>query len=177
MRRLDHITVKALERKAPGASMTDLAFLYPKIQKVAMFHAFDEQERNTILAALKSVDGLVPSFDTFFEDFKYLRIWGQCAKTLVKVRPGGTVFKALEQNFDDSSQKVDHCIIQAAPNDFTSVPGTITDRVDLGYRQLFLYVMRHHLDEETAHEGTLEDPSVLQLLYRRSYVCAGSHFR
>lgn len=72
MRRLDHITVKALERNALGASMTDLAFLYTKIQKGAMFYAFDDQERNTILTALKSVDGLVPSFDTLFEDFKYL---------------------------------------------------------------------------------------------------------
>ena len=90
------------------------------------------------------MDGLIPSFDTCFEDFKYLRIWAQCSKTLVKVRPGETVFKALEQSFDDSSQKVDHCIVQAASNDFTSVPGTITDRVDLGYGQLFLYVMRHH---------------------------------
>ena len=31
MRRLDHTTVKTLERKAPGASMTDSAFLYTKI--------------------------------------------------------------------------------------------------------------------------------------------------
>ena len=124
--------------------MTDLAFLYTKIQKGAMFHAFNEQERNAILHTLKSVDGLVPSFDTFFEDFKCLRIWGQCAKTLVRVRPGGTVFMALEQSFDDSNQQVDHCIVRAAQSDFTTVPGSITDRVNLGYRQLFLYVMRHH---------------------------------
>lgn len=144
MRRLDHITVKALERKAPGASVTDLAFLHSKVQRGAMFHAFDEQERNTILHVLQSIDGLVPSFDTFFEDFKYLQIWGQCAKTLVKVRPSGTVFTALEQSFDDSHQQVDRCIVQVAPSDFTIVPGGIIDRVNLGYRQLFLYVMRHH---------------------------------
>lgn len=124
--------------------MTDLSFLYTKIQKGPMFHAFDEQERNTILNALKSMDGLVLSFDTFFEDFKYLQIWGRCAKTLVTVRPGETVFTALEQRFDDSNQQVNHCIVQAAPSEFTTVPGSITDRVDLGYRQLFLYVMRHH---------------------------------
>ena len=50
----------------------------------------------------------------------------------------------LEQRFDDSKQQVDHCIVQAAPSEFTIVPGSITDRVDLSYRQLFLYVMRHH---------------------------------
>ena len=111
MQRLDHITVKALERKAPGASMTDLAFLYTKIQKGAIFYAFEEQERNTILTALKSVDSLILLFDTFFEDFKYLQIWGQYAKTLVKVRLSETVFTALEQSFDDSNQQIDLCIV------------------------------------------------------------------
>lgn len=74
MRRLDHITVKALERKAPGTSITDLVLLYTKIRKAAIFHAFDEQERNTILAALKSIDGLILLFDILFKDFKYLQI-------------------------------------------------------------------------------------------------------
>jgi len=50
----------------------------------------------------------------------------------------------LEQSFDDSNQQVDHCIVQAAQSVFVTIPGGITDRVDLGYRQLFLYVMRHH---------------------------------
>ena len=149
MQRLDHITVKALECKAPGASMNDLAFLYGKIQKGAMFHDFNEQERNTILDALKSFDGLVPSFHTFFEDFKCLQIWGQCAKILKRVNPGKegpgrTVFTALEQAFDETDQHMDRCIVQKGETVFTTIPGSIIDRVDLGYRQLFLYVMRHH---------------------------------
>ena len=74
MRRLDHITVKALDRKAPGASMTGFAFIYTKFQKGVLLRAADEQERNTILTALKYMGGLVPSIDMFFEDFKYLRI-------------------------------------------------------------------------------------------------------
>lgn len=52
--------------------MTDLAFRYTKFQKGAMFYAFSEQKRNTILAALKSVDGLIPSFHTFLRD---LVVW------------------------------------------------------------------------------------------------------
>ena len=144
MRKLDYITVKALERKAPGTSVIDLAYLYGKIQKGAIFHNFSEQERNTIVDALRSVDGLVPSFDTFFEDFKCLRIWGQCAKILRKVPPRGTVFTALEQSYDDSNQQVDECIVQKAESVFTTIPGTVIGRVDLGYRQLFLYIMRHH---------------------------------
>jgi len=144
MRKLDYITVKALERKAPGTSVSDLAFIYGKIQKGAMFHAFSEQERNIILDALRAVDGLVPSFDTFFEDFKYLRTWGQCAKILKRTRPRETVFTALEQSYNESNQYFDRCIVQEAESVFTTIPGTTMDRVDLGYRELFLYVMRHH---------------------------------
>lgn len=129
--------------------MNDLAFLYGKIQKGAMFHDFNEQERNTVLDVLKSFDGLVPSFYTFFEDFKCLPIWGQCAKVLKRVNPGTegpgrTVFTALEQAFGDTHQHMDRCIVQTGKTVFTSVPGSITDRVDMGYRQLFLFVMRHH---------------------------------
>ena len=149
MQRLDPITVKALQCKAPGVSIDDFAYLYDKIGKGAMFHAFNESERLTILANLKSFDGLVPSFATFFDDFKCLGTWAQCAKILQRVNPdpegpGRTVFTALEQAFDETNQDPDHCIVQTAEYVFTTVPGTVTDRVDRGYRQLFLYVMRHH---------------------------------
>ena len=149
MQRLDPITVKAAQCKAPGVSINDLAFLYDKIGKGAMFHAFNEPERITILDTLKSFDGLVPSFSTFFDDFKCLAIWGQCAKILKRVNPepespGRTVFTALEQAFDETNQHTDRCVIQTAESVFTTIPGTVTDRVERGYRQLFLYVMRHH---------------------------------
>lgn len=149
MQRLDPITVKAAQCKAPRASINDLAFLYDKIGKGAMFHAFNEPERITILDTLKSFDGLVPSFSTFFDDFKCLGIWGQCAKILKRVNPdpegpGRTVFTALEQAFDETNQHTDRCGIQTAESVFTTIPGTVTDRVERGYRQLFLYVMRHH---------------------------------
>ena len=149
MQRLDHVTVTALECRAPGQSTNDLAFVHGQVQEGALFHAFNERERDTMLDVLKSSDGLVPSFHTFFEDLKFLQIWGQCAKTLKRVRPrgagpGGTVFTALEQAFDGTHQHIDHCVIQQSEFVFTIIPGTIADRVDLGYRQLFLYVMRHH---------------------------------
>ena len=149
MQRLDPITVKAAQCKAPGASINDFAFLYDKIGKGAMFHAFNEPERITILDTLKSFDGLVPSFSTFFDDFKCLGIWGQCAKILKRVNPdpegpGRTVFTALEQAFDETNQHTDRCVVQTAESVFTTSPGTVTDRVERGYRQLFLYVMRHH---------------------------------
>ena len=149
MQRLDPITVKALQCKAPGVSINDFAYLYDKIGKGAMFHAFNEWERITILARLKSFDGLIPSFSTFFDDFKCLEIWAQCAKILQRVNPdpegpGRTVFTALEQAFDETNQNPDHCIVQTAESVFTTIPGTVTDRVQWGYRQLFLYVMRHH---------------------------------
>lgn len=54
------------------------------------------------------------------------------------------MFTALEQAFNDIHQHIDCCIIQIGETVFTSVPGSIIDRIDLGHRQLFLYVMRHY---------------------------------
>ena len=95
MQRQNYITVKALDRKAPGTSAIDLAYLYGKMQKEA-FYSFSEQEHNTFVHALRSVDSLVPSFNSFFEDFKGLRVWGQCAKILKRVPPHGKISTALE---------------------------------------------------------------------------------
>jgi len=86
--------MKALECKAQGALMNDLAFLYGKS------HDFNEQEQSPRRS-------LVPSFYTFFEIFKYLRIRGQCARMLKRVNPGKrgpgrTVFAGLEQAFDET---------------------------------------------------------------------------
>lgn len=149
MQRLDPIIVKALQRKAPGASIDDFTYLYDKIGKGAIFHAFGESERVKILTSLKSFDGLVPSFSTFLDNFKCLAIWAQCAKILQRVNPdprgpGRTVFTALERAFNDTNQDPDHCIVQTAESIFTTVPGTITDHLEWGYRQFFLYVMRHY---------------------------------
>lgn len=78
-----------------------------------------------------------------------LRIWGQCARILKQVKSGKegssrTVFTALEQAFDETDQHMDRCVVQKGEAVSTTIPGGIIDRVNLGYRQLFLYVMRHH---------------------------------
>lgn len=41
-----------------------------------------------------------------------------------------------------TDQHMDRCIVQRGETVFTTVPGSIS--VDLGYRQLFLYVIRHY---------------------------------
>ena len=50
--------------------MNNFTFLYNEIQKKIMFYDFNEQKRNTIFDALKSFNGLVSFFYTFFKDFK-----------------------------------------------------------------------------------------------------------
>ncbi|KAL9102110.1 MAG: hypothetical protein Q9163_002694, partial [Psora crenata] len=74
---------------------------------------------------------------------------GQCTKILKRVNPdpegpGRTVFTALEQAFDKTNQYTDRYVVQTAESVFTTIPGTVTDRIERGYRQLFLYVMRYY---------------------------------
>ena len=144
MQKVDHITVKALEGKAPRASVSDFTSLYRQMQKGELFSAFSEQERNAVWDTLQSVDGLIPSLLTFFNDFKSLQVWSRCAKVLKIVPLRGTVFTALKQSFNETNQQMNSCVIQEAESIFTVKLRNMINPVDLGYRQLFLYTMRHH---------------------------------
>jgi hypothetical protein len=143
MQKVDHATVKALELKAPGVSLLDSVSLYKQIQSGEIFSAFSQQDRQAFWVTLQSFDGLIPSLFTFFEDFKYIQRLADCAKKLVAVSKKATISSALERSFSGINQKRDECIIQKTESVFYTKIGTITDRVDLGRRQIFLYIMRH----------------------------------
>jgi len=73
MQKVDQATVKALELTAPGACTTDAQTLSGKLQSYQIFGAFRGQDREDIWNKLCSINCLIPSLFTFFEDLKYLQ--------------------------------------------------------------------------------------------------------
>ncbi len=63
---------------------------------------------------------------------------------LQRVSPRQTMFKAFEQSFDETHQLMNECVVQKAEFVFIVKRRNMIDRLDLDYRQLFLYTMRHY---------------------------------
>ena len=143
MQKVDYVTVKALELKAPGTSTSDSMTLYRQLRKGEIFSAFDLDRRMKIWAKLQTWEGLIPTLWTFFEDFKYIKACANCVKSLVRVPSRGTLYTAMARSFSETNQKRGKCIIQEAESAFTFRSSNTQKRVALHYRQVFLYVMRH----------------------------------
>ncbi len=143
MRKVDHITVKALELKAPGTSTSDTMTLFRQLKKGEIFGAFDMYRRMEIWARLQAWEGLIPTLWTFFEDFKYIEACANCVKSLITVPSRGTLYTAMARSFSETNQKRGKCIVQEAESVFTFRSSNPQDRVVLHYREVFLYVMRH----------------------------------
>lgn len=62
---VDHVTVKALELRAPGISTLDANILRGQILGGEIFSAFSEQNRRRIWTRLQKFDGLIPSVSAF----------------------------------------------------------------------------------------------------------------
>ena len=143
MQKVDHVTVKALELKAPGRSTSDTMTLFRQLKMGEIFGAFNIDRRMEIWARLQAWEGLVPTLRTFFENFKYIEAYANRVKSLIAVSSRETLYTAMARSFSETTQKRGECIVQEAESVFTYRPCNTQDRVALHYRQVFLYVMRH----------------------------------
>ena len=143
LRNIDAVTVKSLELKAPKSSTIDAQILEGQLLTGQIFSAFNKRDREAIWVEISSVHGFIPSLYTFFEDVKYLRECARCMQQLISITPRDTIFSAWKESFKDANQVARECILQDSESVFVIQPGGVADRFELGYRQLWLYAMRH----------------------------------
>ena len=147
--KVDQVTVRAVELRAPRYSKQDALLLQGQLLSGQIFGAFSREEPEAIWQDLRSVDGLIPPLFTFFEDLKYLGACADCLKQLVKLSRGDTVSIALQRKFPHHDYANDQVAIRAAESSFVLRSGAVTDRFDLAYRQLWLSAMRHYREMPT----------------------------
>ncbi|TAQ83758.1 hypothetical protein B7494_g7918 [Chlorociboria aeruginascens] len=111
MQKVDRATVKALELTAPGACKADFHALYGKLRSGQIFGAFDEQDREDIWSRLlsASVDSLIPSLFSFFEDLNYLKKRRRRRETIVPAMPA--VPKRKKRSTKPISGKADEIVL------------------------------------------------------------------
>lgn len=143
MQKIDTATVKCLELRAPKSSTIDFLALQGQVLTGQIFSAFNRVHREAIWTEISKVTGLIPSLYTMFEDINYLYECAHCMKQLINITPGETVFSAFKESFKHGNQMAQECILQESESVLVVQPSRGADRFEIGYRQLWLYAMRH----------------------------------
>jgi hypothetical protein len=144
MRLVDQESVKMVESKAPGASRHDLELLREPMQEGKLFPLIrDQKERDMIWARLSSIEYLIVTIYTLFEDVKYLRPLQKVVIRLLLPDFKGTIRKALRRAFTGTHQEEGTFKVQTGEQKYTSCTGSVEDQIWYGILQLWLYAMRH----------------------------------
>ncbi|PTU22239.1 hypothetical protein P175DRAFT_0529274 [Aspergillus ochraceoroseus IBT 24754] len=139
-KKIDHDTVDQLQSLAPG-SCSDAKIAKELVLRGQVFAAFSEAERIGIWARMQRFDGLIPSLYTFFEDFKYLVSYAHCIKRLLG-HVKGSIHTTMNHMFVAPPEG--ECLIQTSDSSFRTARVSPMEQFELGYRQVWLYAMRHY---------------------------------
>jgi hypothetical protein len=78
-------------------------------------------------------------------------------RQLVKLLPGENIYDALRRSFTGGNQSSGDLVIEESESRFITLPGNLEDRFDIGYRQIWLYAMRHYREMPTTHKRGNKD--------------------
>lgn len=159
--KLDAFTVQELQLRNPAEVKADRDYLEAKCQSGEIFGGFNASERKVIFDRLLSLPCLVPSFDTFFEDLKFLIDVAYCVKRLVKPAVGQTISEALEDAF--SFERVVPCPDVIDRSEYDQYARSHGTQFQISRRKLWLFAMRElgHLSPDSIRKGrALETPMV-----------------
>ena len=139
---VDFQTVQHIELCCPGISQTDKDFLTQAMADKALFPMVtDRMLRSQISMNLQSIQYVIPSLRTFFEDTKWLE---PCAKIMRTLVDPGTK-ESIQRSFKRTHEGVEtgHLRIQTSDVRFLTRQGSEDEIFITGYRQLWLFAWRH----------------------------------
>ncbi|CBF84445.1 hypothetical protein AN9021.2 [Aspergillus nidulans FGSC A4] len=142
LNRIDTETVLGLQLKCPRVCEKDRKEVNGLVLSGQVFSSFSESERRNICRRLQSFDGIIPSLYTFWEDFKYLECCAQCIRRLFG-QVNGSIWNTMKHMFVGTADE-DYGIVQTSEFSFRRQTAGNNERLDLGYRQLWLYAMRNY---------------------------------
>ncbi|PIG80619.1 hypothetical protein AARAC_007638, partial [Aspergillus arachidicola] len=128
---IDLHSVDTLQLYAPRASKVDRKTVKGKILGGEVFSNFSRSERAGIWEKIRThemCDGIIPSLHTFFRDIFYLELFANAVKRLLSI---------------SSLQRI---LSNPDIGDFFPTTAWIYERISSGYRQIWMYAMRHYPD-------------------------------
>ncbi|KAF4210314.1 hypothetical protein CNMCM5878_004631 [Aspergillus fumigatiaffinis] len=144
MLKIDPHTVEKLQGLAPSVSVRDKKVVEGLVVSGQVFSNFTSAERKAVWKRLKRRKDIIPSLHTFFQDMWYLEACANCMKRLVNPCQRYPSVKSAFLGAFKMGPNNDDCLIQTSETDFRHQRGPQGIRAELGYRQLWLYAMRHY---------------------------------
>lgn len=163
--KIDVYTIETLQLLAPGVSTRDRTTVKGLVLSGAVFSNFTPSERSSIWKKMKKRDDVIPSLFTFFRNMGYLKSCADCIKRLVTLSKNRTTIKSAMRGIfkpaDPESPESGQCLIQTSETGSRQYLDPQADHAELGYRQLWLYAMRHYpnLAKEPESEDRVAKPS------------------
>jgi hypothetical protein len=144
MRETDNVTIQALQLRAPRSSKNDARVLQQLLENDTLFPTVkDPEKRASIWDNILSIEGLIPSLYTFFEDLKLLRPCAEIIKSLIELPLNGSLREMIEQRFTGCNQSSDTYYYQITETTWGTMKGGLQERVEFGWQQLLFYILRH----------------------------------
>ncbi|KAI9768256.1 MAG: hypothetical protein M1840_005086 [Geoglossum simile] len=141
---VDETTVELLQSLAPSSCSGDRKLAMELVETQRVFPKLKSSARRSkVLTRLLSVNGMIFSLHTFFEDTKYLEPMVMTLRGLLPPTTKDSIRDAIAKRYTGVSQKDGQLYTQWGENDERYVPGSEAQRIYFGYLTLCLYGMRH----------------------------------
>jgi len=130
---------------APQYTLSDRSRLITMMHDKRIFPTVSSGDtRAMILTRLMAIDGRIPSLYTFFEDTKYLEPCAKIMKCLLPPKQRLTsLYRSFRHMYTAIEQRTGQVKVYSAESLCSLLPGSEDVGIDLGYRQLWLFAMRH----------------------------------
>ncbi|KAG0129958.1 hypothetical protein HOY82DRAFT_650608 [Tuber indicum] len=133
-------TVEMLQLRAPCSSNTDQNYMELELESRLLFPTINDiRDRQLIRESIGQMRR-IPSWFTFFEDLKYLECCSKALRFLIGSQQG-TIYECISQLY--LRDGLAYLPVELPDGTFRECATESTDGRELGYQQLWLYVMRH----------------------------------
>ncbi|KAL5335653.1 hypothetical protein BJX70DRAFT_390567 [Aspergillus crustosus] len=160
MLKIDPYTVERLQGMAPGVSAKDTRIVKGLVLSGELFSKFTSSERKAVWRRLKRSQRIIPSLHTFFLDMWYLEACANCMKRLAVPCERYPSIKSAFLGIFKPDASNSECLIQTSETRFRQHPHSQANHAELGYRQLWLYAMRHYpkIPKESKSDNLVAKP-------------------
>ncbi|KAH8193872.1 hypothetical protein TruAng_011961 [Truncatella angustata] len=141
--KLDSATIQALELTCPKYSSSDRRKLEYLMESGEILHQFTDDEKYTIYRNIITIDCVIPSLRSFFQDIKYLSPCAHNFRYAVGIfgRSKKTITLALRECFLPVDRH--QYEVQVNERNFNAKSVPPDEQFDLGRKQLWLFIMRN----------------------------------